>query len=152
MQFVESDALPPEAREVRRLGKDAAELEAEEDLRETILHYKKKIVLQPSEYFLRRGGGGGVTDIVRFNVERWLRDMDEPHETIEFMDRASQTLTPIRAAKVYKVDVVFRFSITEAETPVTTLVRLILDRRGIKRIERFEADGRPSLPRLSALP
>jgi len=151
MRYEDSTALPPEAREIRRLGKDAAELEAEEELRETVIHYKKRIVLQPSDYFLRRGGGGGVTDIVRYNVERWLRDMDEPHETIQFMDKESQALHPIRAAKVYKVDVVFRFAVTEAETPVTTLLRLVLDRRGIKRIERFEADGRSSLPRLSAV-
>lgn len=152
IRYEESEALPKEARQIRRLGKDDAELEAEEELRETIIHYKKQIELQPSDYFLRRGGGGGVTDIVRFNVERWLRDMDERYESIEFMDRTTGTLSTIRAAKVYKVDVVFRFQVTEEETPATTLLRLVLDRRGIKRIERFEGDGRTSVPRMSMLP
>jgi hypothetical protein len=140
IQYEESEHIPAEVREIRRLGKDDAELEAEEELRETVMHYKKRIVLQPSDWFLRRGGRG-VTDIVRFNVDRWLQDMDEPHETIEFMDPTTQDLTPLRAAKVYKVDVVFRFLATEDLPPITSLLRLVLDRRGIKRIERYEADG-----------
>lgn len=152
IQYEESEHVPAEVREIRRLGKDDAELEAEEELRETVFHYKKRIVLQPSDWFLRRGGRG-VTDIVRFNVNRWLRDMDEPHEIIEFMDPKTQELTPLRAAKVYKVDVVFRFCAAEDEPPVSSLLRLVLDRRGIKRIERWESDGsRKKIQRRSSVP
>ena len=149
--YEDAEHVPPEVREIRRLGKDDAELEAEEELQETVIHYKKRIVLQPSDYFLRRGGRG-VTDIVRFNVSRWLWDMDEPHEKIEFMDPVTHELTPLRAAKVYKVDVVFRFRTTEREPFVSSLLRLVLDRRGIKRIERHEADGTSSKSRLSRIP
>jgi hypothetical protein len=128
---------------------------AEEELQESVIHYKKEIALD-AKRLLERGPtaalGAGVTDIARFNIERFLRDMDEPHQKIEYVDQSTGSIGPISAAKVYHVDVVFRFAAREASRSATSLMRLILDRRGIKRIERIEGDSRLSDVRLSALP
>jgi hypothetical protein len=126
--------LPTDVREIRRRGVDRTALVAEEELPQTCLHYKKEIVLD-SRKLLGRRSGGGLTDIVRFHIARLLHDMDEPDQEIEYVDAETRRLDPIRAAKVYHVDVVFRF-VSKNEPPATTLMRLILDRRGIKRIER----------------
>jgi hypothetical protein len=127
------DTLPAPVREIRRRGSDPTARVAEEELPQTCLHYKKEIVLD-SRKLLGRRSGGGLTDIVRFHIARLLHDMDEPDQEIEYIDAITRRLDPIRAAKVYRVDVVFRFS-SQNDPPATTLMRLILDRRGIKRIE-----------------
>lgn len=144
IEYVAPADLPPEARQIRRQGVDPVARLAEEELHESVIHYRKDILLESRLLLERRGGGSGVTDIARFNIERFLRDMDEPQQKIEFVDQATKGIDPIRAAKVYHVDVVFRFAMREAGADsaqgrgrmVTSLMRLILDRRGIKRIER----------------
>jgi hypothetical protein len=78
-----------------------------------------------------------MTDILRFHIERFLRSMDEPEQEIDYIDLATGRIGAVRAAKVYHVDCVMRFS-GDRGAAVTTLVRLILDRRGIKRIEQVD--------------
>jgi hypothetical protein len=133
-------ALPEDAREIRRRGVDAEMRMAEEDLVESIIHYRKEIVLAADKLTSRRGGGG-VTDIMRFQVSRLLRDMDEPDQEIDYIDINARTMEPVKAAKTYHVDVVFRFTSRPGQSPQTTLMRLILDRNGIRRIERVDAAG-----------
>ena len=51
------------------------------------------------------------------------------------------TVGKVKAAKSYQVDLAFRFAVDDGDTQRTTLqlVRLVLDRNGIKRMVRFEA-------------
>jgi hypothetical protein len=135
IDFETRDRLPAAAVEIRRRGVDATERIAEEELAETVIHYKKEIVLRPLD---ERSGGAGLTDILRFHVGRWTHDMDEPDQEIEYVDAATQALGPVRAAKTYHVDVVFRFHARPKQAPSTTLMRIVLDRNGIKRIERTD--------------
>ena len=69
---------------------------------------------------------------------RLLRGMDDADHEIEYVEEGCDALEPVRAAKTYHVDVVFRFTVAGG-TPVTSLRRLIIDRNGIKRIEGVEA-------------
>src|SRR5262249_53151114 len=100
--------------------------------------YRKEIVLLPRPPDVR-SGGTGVTDIIRFHVARWTHEMDEPDKEIEYIDATTQALDPVKAAKTYHVDVVFRFHARPNQAPQTTLMRVILDRNGIKRIERTDS-------------
>jgi hypothetical protein len=124
--------LPADAVDIRRRGVDVTERIAEEELAESVIHYRKEIVLRAGHL----EGGGGLTDILRFHVARWTHDMDEPDQEIEYFDAEAHVLAPVRAAKTYHVDVVFRFHARPDQPPQTSLMRLILDQHGIKRIER----------------
>ena len=88
----------------------------------------------------------GVTDIIRFNVERFLRDMDEPEYALEYVDLEDFSVGRVKAAKSYQVDVAFRFTTDEADQEKVSvqMVRLVLDRNGIKRMLRF--DSQSSMP------
>jgi hypothetical protein len=133
IEYVPQERLPADIRIARERGEDPALRIAEAELRESIIRYRKEIVLD-SRRLRDRPGGGGVTDILRFHVARLLHHMDEPDQEIEWVDFETRRLDPIRAAKVYHVDVVFRFQ-GGGRQVATTLMRLILDRRGIKRID-----------------
>ena len=131
--YVRRGEIPPDVAELRRRDVDPIIRIAEEELRETIVHYRKEIVLAR-----RRREGGALTDIVRFHVQRFLHEMDEPDGEIEYVDAETHELERVRAAKTYRVDVVFRFHARVGQAPQTTLMRLVLDRNGIKRIERVD--------------
>lgn len=109
------------------------------ELAETLIRYQKQIVLDP-DLFPKMAGGiaTGVTDIIRLNIDRLLRDMDDPEYSLEYVDMEDFSVGRIRAAKSYQVDLAFRFTVQDAEARGTTLrlVRLVLDRNGIKRMLR----------------
>lgn len=111
------------------------------ELAETVIRYQKKIVLD-SEMLPRIGDDGiitGVTDIIRLNIDRLLRDMDDPESAMEYVDLEDFSVNKVKAAKSYQLDLAFRFSVDDGEHKHTTmqLVRLVLDRNGIKRMLRF---------------
>ncbi len=133
IEYLTPEQVPADVGDARARGADPVLRLAEAELRESVIRYRKEIVLS-SRRLRDRPGGGGVTDILRFHVARLLHQMDEPDQEIEWVDVETRRLGPIRAAKVYHVDVVFRFQGAGREV-ATTLMRLILDRRGIKRID-----------------
>ncbi len=111
------------------------------ELTETVIRYRKRIDLDARLLPRSERGLSGVTDILRLNVGRFLRDMDEPELALEYVDLADLSVGHIRGAKRYPVDVVFRFTVEEEETDrreeTTQFVRLVLDRNGIQRMQRF---------------
>ncbi|MCA3012168.1 MAG: hypothetical protein INH41_07180 [Myxococcaceae bacterium] len=110
------------------------------ELPESVIRYRKKIVLE-SEMLPRVADGivSGVTDIIRVNVERLLHDMDDPDYTLDYVDLEDFSVEKLRAAKAYRVDVAFRFSVDDGKHQETTvkLVRLVLDKNGIKRMSEL---------------
>jgi hypothetical protein len=111
------------------------------ELSESVIRYQKKIVLD-SEMLPRLGDGfiTGVTDIIRLNVDRLLRDMDDPEAALEYVDLEDFTVGKVKAAKSYQVDLAFRFMVDDGDHKSSRfqLVRLVLDRNGIKRMLRFD--------------
>ena len=86
----------------------------------------------------------GVTDIIRLNIERLLRDMDDPEFALEYVDLEDFSVGKLKAAKSYQVDLAFRFSVDDGDTQKSDvqLVRLVIDRNGIKRMLRLKSgDG-----------
>jgi hypothetical protein len=73
-------------------------------------------------------------------VERLLRDMDDPETALEYVDLEDFSVGRIRGAKSYQVDAVFRYTVEDEAAPRVSLqmVRLVLDRNGLKRMVRFE--------------
>ena len=123
------------------------------ELTETVIRYRKHITLDARLMPRSDRGLSGVTDILRLNVERFLRDMDEPELALEYVDLADMSVGHIRGAKRYPVDVVFRFTVVEEEPDrrqeTTQFVRLVLDRNGIQRMQRFP-ESSPGVPPGSA--
>lgn len=117
---------------------------AKGELPESVIRYRKKIVLE-SDMLPRIADGivSGVTDIIRVNVERMLHDMDDPDYTIDYVDLEDFSVEKLRASKAYRVDVAFRFSVDDGKHQETTvkLVRLVLDRNGIKRMSEITSSA-----------
>ncbi len=114
------------------------------ELSETVIRYQKEIVLNSNLLPHMKGGITGVTDIVRLNVDRLLRDMDNPEYALEYVDLEDFSVGRVKASKSYQVDLAFRFHVDDGDTQRMSLrlVRLVLDRNGIKRMIRFE----PAVP------
>jgi hypothetical protein len=132
IEYVKAADLPKDVRIARAAVTDPASRLVEEELTETITHYKKELILDGDRLATRQSSA--ITDILRFHVARLTREMDEQYQTIDWVDRETFQLTPLKGAKVYHVDVVLRFTARGETTPVTTVKRLIVDRRGIKRL------------------
>lgn len=109
------------------------------ELAETVIRYQKQVVLDVELLPRTERGLSGITDIIRVNVERFLRDMDEPEYALEYVDLEDFSVGRVRGAKSYQVDLAFRFIVQEAkqERVSLQLVRLVLDRNGIKRMLRL---------------
>lgn len=131
--------VPREITEARLTDELAAVSQGE--LSEMVIRYQKQVYLE-SKMLPKMAGGivSGVTDIIRLNVDRLLRDMDDPEAALEYIDLEDFTVGRVKAAKSYLVDVAFRFAVDDADTRRTSLqlVRLVLDRNGLKRMIRVE--------------
>jgi hypothetical protein len=125
-------------RDVAKLpAKDDLVTVAQGELSEMVIRYRKRIALD-SEMLPRIADGlvSGVTDIIRLNVDRLLHDMDDPEYALDYVDLEDFSVGKLQMAKVYRVDVAFRFAVDDGRHQRTTvrIVRLVLDRNGIKRM------------------
>ncbi|WNG25301.1 hypothetical protein F0U62_15650 [Cystobacter fuscus] len=118
------------------------------ELSETVLRYQKQVVLDVDLLPRTEQGVEGITDIIRINVGRFLHDMDEPEYALEYVDLEDFSVGRVRGAKSYQVDLAFRFIVEEAgqERVSLHLVRLVLDRNGIKRMLRLYPEQQPPRP------
>ncbi|WP_434381240.1 hypothetical protein [Melittangium boletus] len=118
------------------------------ELSETVLRYQKQVVLDVKLLPRTERGVSGITDIIRINVGRFLRDMDEPEYALEYVDLEDFSVGRVRGTKSYQVDLAFRFTVQEAgeERVSLHLARLVLDRNGIKRMVRLYPEEQPPRP------
>ena len=129
--FVKNSKLPAEVQELRNRD-HITEIE-NGWIGEDIMLYRKRIRLQPervrrifSEYEV-----AGVNDIMRFNVEEFLRRMDDPKKELFVMD--DEGYHRIRGARVYHLNLIIRMM--HARRSLEMRYRVVLNREGIKRIE-----------------
>ncbi|HZH03404.1 MAG TPA: hypothetical protein VEY30_06440, partial [Myxococcaceae bacterium] len=117
------------------------------ELSESVIRYQKQMVLDSGRLPRVSGRVSGLTDIIRLNVDHFLRDMDDPESALEYVDLEDFSVGRVRAAKSYQLDLAFRFVVNDGHgrRGSIQLVRLVLDRNGIKRMLRFER------PRAAAL-
>jgi hypothetical protein len=113
------------------------------EVEERVLRYRRDVVVDPGALPRPCGAApGGLTDILRFRVDRLLRGMDEPEFALEYVDLEDFSVGHVRGAKRYRVDVALRVTCEAGEARETSLqfARLVLDREGIQRLDRR---GRP---------
>jgi hypothetical protein len=132
--FVKGRKLPAEVLELRNRD-HITEIE-NGWVGEDILLYRKRIRLHPgrvrrifSEYEV-----AGVNDIMRFNVQEFLRRMDDPKKELFVMD--DEGYHRIRGDRVYHLNMIVRM--TMAGRSLQMRYRVVLNREGIKRIEHVQ--------------
>ncbi len=135
IDYGEAVQVPPEIARLRT--QDDLLTVAQSELTEMVIRYRKRIALDSG--MLPRIADGlvsGVTDIIRLNVDRLLHDMDDPEYALDYVDLEDFSIGKLQMAKSYRVDVAFRFAVDDGRHQRTTvrLVRLVLDRNGIKRM------------------
>ncbi|HEY8209022.1 MAG TPA: hypothetical protein VIG99_16135 [Myxococcaceae bacterium] len=143
VDYTNATTVPEEIKKLRQV--DDFLTVSQGELSETVLRYQKQMLLHADQLPRVMGQVSGVTDIVRFNVGHLLHDMDDPEYAIEYVDLEDFSVGRVKGVKSYQVDMAFRFTVDDGdERKVSTqLVRLVMDRNGIKRMVQFEG-GRPA--------
>ncbi len=136
--YLPNSELPRDVLKVRNRGR--TELLVEREFEEQVIRYQKQIVLLPQELEEIHGRVRAVTDIIRFNVRHFLGNMDEPVKEVRILDPETHRPQVRPASKVYHLNVILRFKKERDSSYTLKKLRVILDRNGIKRVERF--DGR----------
>ncbi|HMM12495.1 MAG TPA: hypothetical protein PKE03_10420 [Bacteroidales bacterium] len=134
MDFVYEDKLPER---VRKLRNRSAILEADNrNNNEKIILYRKLVRLdrqnlnEVSDYTLL-----GINDIIRFNVSSFLLKMDNPEVPL-FVPDEDKFYAIVPGEKIYYLNLIMQMKY-EDQTKYKRF-RIILNRKGIKHIERFE--------------
>lgn len=101
---------------------------------EQILLYRKRVRLYPRRVrrILTNHAIEGLNDIIRFNVQEFLRKMDDPKKELLVMD--DEGLLPVKGTRVYHLNLVLRLEHNGACS--CTRHRLVMNRKGIRRIEQ----------------
>ena len=135
--FMKESEISDEVRSARR--KDPfADLDNDRQ-GETVICHTKDIILN-ADLFRKAFAGSprisGLNDIIRYDIHRYLRKMDDPVED-QLLLREGQ-LTMVQAHKVYHINVVSQYSLTGSRNEkLYRRMRLVLNRLGIKRIEHI---------------
>jgi hypothetical protein len=135
--------------DVRKLRLSQRTLPHADFAKEEVIHYRKVIDVGSRRSDLPLSEAFWVRDILRLNVRNLLVRLDEPLDAIAFLDVGSSTFRSTEVPKVYHVNVVVRLERESASGQRHERfgrLRLILDKRGIVRIEQLSAPGLTELP------
>ena len=106
---------------------------------ETVICHTKDIVLNADLFkkaFANLPKTRGLNDIIRYDIYRYLRKMDDPVE--ENLLLRDGKLEVVHSEKVYHINIVSQYSSTSFQNEkVYKRMRLVLNRLGIKRIEHI---------------
>lgn len=105
---------------------------------ESVIHYKKKVVMKhPSQNSSSRRFS--LNMIFRFNILHFISKADNPYQTFWNLDPETKEFVPLRLPKVYHVNIIVKNSFLKNDGEYEVQLkkfRLILDKNGIKRVER----------------
>jgi hypothetical protein len=139
---VEPSKVDAEVRRLRHIDHPTAV--ATDGRPETVLRYTKEINLDSAALERLLEGVEGLNDIIRFNLGRLRERMDGPFEAYHHIDPSTLELVSVPCARVYHVNLVLRFTTGRGAGATTEVerVRVVLDQRGIKRIESITVGAR----------
>ncbi|MCC7542706.1 MAG: hypothetical protein IT379_41200 [Deltaproteobacteria bacterium] len=131
--FVSLDRLPPAAIAARRMTLRHA---LEEQARpEQILWHHKTVRIDGKAVRGLDERYEAFTEIFRLNVDRWLQNTDDPKRTFVFADPDDRRIYSAVARRVYHVSVVYRLRAKGDENAPWHRIRVVVSRKGIRRIE-----------------
>lgn len=114
---------------LRETGEDP--LFRRERAEEDVVHYRRRVQLNAPLARAAAPEMAAVDEIIRFNVRRWLRRMDEPVRPLSRLDPGGR-VERVEAAKTYRVTLV----ISHAEGGHLERAVVVVSRDGLVRIER----------------
>lgn len=137
ISFMKEGEIPHEVR-VARQRDPFADLDNDKK-GETVICHTKDIVLN-ADLFRKAFAGlpriSGLNDIIRYDIYRYLRKMDDPVE--ENLLLRDGKLEVVNAQKVYHINVVSQYSSASfGNEKIHKRMRLVLNRLGIKRVEHI---------------
>lgn len=135
--FMKESEISPEVR-LGRQKDPFADLDNDQK-GETIICHTKDVALN-ADLFRKAFAGlpkiSGLNDIIRYDIYRYLRKMDDPVE--ENLLLREEKLEVVQAQKVYHINIVSQYSSTSfGNEKIHRRMRLVLNRLGIKRIEHI---------------
>lgn len=99
---------------------------------EDVLHYRRALHLLPESAARMAPEMGGLNEILRINVRRWLWRMDEPNRVFFRLGPEGRVLRA-KAPRSYRVHLVL--TLRSASGLFCSHVVVVLNRKGIRRIE-----------------
>ena len=140
-ELVEPSSLDADILRIRHIDHPTATAEAGRP--ETVLHYTKEVVLSSSGLSTQLPGIEALSDIIRFNLGRMRRRMDNPYEEYRLIHPQRRELMAVPCARVYHINVVLKVTSGKGSDTQVEIerARVIVDQRGIKRIETVTATG-----------
>jgi hypothetical protein len=133
--FVPVADLPEAVLAARRITRRH---ELEEHARpETVLFHQKEVQVQADHVARADPRFKALTEIFRLDVGRWLAHTDDPKRDMVFADPVAGRLGSVKAPRVYNLAVVFRLRRREEAGGSWHRLRVVVSRKGIRRVERI---------------
>ena len=113
---------------------------------ETVLLYAKLVTLRKDAFAYLSADGveiKAINDIMRFDLRPFLRKMDDPYE--ERLMLTGDKVRTVRCHRTYHLNLVSVFA-GEDGSMASERTLIVLDRKGIQRIEQFDGTGKAATP------
>jgi len=102
---------------------------------DSILHYERDTAVHTAAIYRSHERSEAIDDILRVEITRWLRHMDNPLKTILALQPDRSDVLSLKAMRVYHVNLVVRLTARDRAETFLHRARLILTQRGIERLE-----------------
>ncbi len=136
--FTSRKNIDPQVLALRDKTKPAAFLPEESP--EEILVYQKEIEIDTSAIRERHTRTVNLTDIMRFNIHRYLEKMDDPEQPINYFDEKEGRLSTSIGGRTYHINLILKYSqFKKGEEQIRyERYRIVANKWGILRVEKVE--------------
>ncbi|MFZ5475745.1 MAG: hypothetical protein ACOZNI_03125 [Myxococcota bacterium] len=131
-QLVRTRELPPDVARVREHGEEPlfAGMRAEED----VVHFRRVVLVDGRRAKAQAPEMSALNEILRFNVRRWIRRMDEPIRWL-YRLQPDGRIERVPGGKTYRVTMVLAQREHPKARPTYEKFTVVLTREGIVRVE-----------------
>ena len=135
--FADQKRVPSAILEVRQM--DNITSIDEEGKPERVIRYQKEVTLFPARISRAHRRRRDLNDIMRFNIDDFLRQADDPVVDYLHLDPATAQLQQVQCQRVYHVNIVLSYRSLGARKQAAERIeriRLVLNRDGIVRLDQ----------------
>ncbi len=129
VSFLKPAQVPPEIVQLRRAA-------GPRGARENVLRYRRVIDFRGKRITHLQGRLHDINEILRFNISPFLQRMGDPVKTLPRYDPERDQTVPSRYRKTYHVSLVVALHGPKSPLPRYEHLRLVLDRKGFRRLEK----------------
>ncbi len=136
LSFLKEEAVPDDIMQVRQ-SHQMLDIESE-GIGQNIMLFEKHTNLYSVEIekLFEKMGIDQITDILRFNVMNFTKNMEETDRDLYYM--YENNIKKVKSDRVYHVNLVFQFD--GPDQSILKRFRLVMNKRGIKRVEEILLD------------